>query len=113
SLEQDMDAVMNALTYPWSNGRVEGYITKSTLLKRHMDGRAGIDLLRRRFLAVGSGETGGRSLIPASRRPDSSASEGTEFRSGLHASKLHLNCGRAIFKSALTRRPNSFLFCLK
>src|SRR5690606_36988411 len=47
-------------------------------------------------------ETGGRSLIPASRRPDSSASEGTEFRSGLHASKLHLNCGRA-FRSGLDK----------
>src|SRR5690606_10105185 len=46
-------------------------------------------------------------LIPASRRPDSSASEGTEFRSGLHASKLHLNCGRAHFVPALTARMHS------
>src|SRR5690606_38122738 len=110
SLEQDMDAVMNALTYPWSNGRVEGYINKLKQLKRQMYGRAGIGLLRRRFRAMGRGESGGRSLIPASRRPDSSASEGTEFRSGRHASKLHLTCGRAIFKSALTRLPHSFLF---
>jgi len=48
-----MDAVMNALTYPWSNGRVEGYINKLKLLKRQMYGRAGIELLRRRFLAMG------------------------------------------------------------
>jgi len=53
SLEQDMDAVMNALTYPWSNGRVEGCINKLKLLKRQMYGRAGIELLRRRFLAMG------------------------------------------------------------
>src|SRR5690606_35803154 len=53
SLEQDMDAVMNALTYPWSNGRVQGYINKLKLLKRQMYGRAGIDLLKRRFLAMG------------------------------------------------------------
>jgi len=48
-----MDAVMNALTYPWSNGRVHGCINKLKLLKRQMYGRAGIELLRRRFLAMG------------------------------------------------------------
>lgn len=53
SLEQDMDAVMNALTYPWSNGRVQGYINKLKLLKRQMYGRAGIELMKRRFLAMG------------------------------------------------------------
>jgi len=53
SLEQDMDAVMNALTLPWSNGPVEGHINKLKLLKRQMYGRAGIELLRRRFLAMG------------------------------------------------------------
>jgi len=53
SIEQDMDAVMNALTLPWSNGPVEGYINKLKLLKRQMYGRAGIELLRRRFLAMG------------------------------------------------------------
>ncbi|REJ32418.1 MAG: hypothetical protein DIU82_12335, partial [Bacillota bacterium] len=47
SIEQDMDAVMNALTLPWSNGPVEGYINKLKLLKRQMYGRAGIELLRR------------------------------------------------------------------
>jgi len=48
-----MDAVMNALTLPWSNGPVEGHINKLKLLKRQMYGRAGIELLRRRFLAMG------------------------------------------------------------
>ena len=32
SLEQDMDAVMNALRLPWSNGPVEGHINKLKLL---------------------------------------------------------------------------------
>ena len=54
SLEQDMDAVMNAVTLPWSNGPVEGHINKLKLLKRQMYGRAGIELLRRRFLAMRS-----------------------------------------------------------
>jgi len=54
SLEQDMDAVMNALKLPWSNGLVEGHINKLKLLKRQMYGRAGIELLRRRFLAMSS-----------------------------------------------------------
>src|SRR5690606_4792261 len=53
SIEQDMDAVMNALTLPWSNGPVEGHINKLKLLKRQMYGRAGIELLRRRLLAMG------------------------------------------------------------
>src|SRR5690606_362613 len=53
SLEQDMDAVMNALTLPWSNGPAEGHINKLKLLKRQMYGRAGIELLRRRCLAMG------------------------------------------------------------
>jgi Transposase and inactivated derivatives len=46
SLEQDMDAVMNALTYPWSNGRVEAYINQLKLLKRRIYGRAGTEPLR-------------------------------------------------------------------
>ena len=53
SLEQDMDAVMNALTLPWSNGPAEGHINKLKLLKRQMYGRAGIELLRRTCLAMG------------------------------------------------------------
>ena len=36
-----------------SNGRAEGYINKLKLLKRQMYGRAGIELLRRRFLGMG------------------------------------------------------------
>src|SRR5690606_13245444 len=38
SLEQDMDAVMNAVTYAWSNGGVDGCINKLLVLKRQMYG---------------------------------------------------------------------------
>lgn len=45
---------MNALTLPWSNGPVEGHINnKLKLLKWQMYGRAGVELLRRGFLAMG------------------------------------------------------------
>lgn len=49
-LEQDGAAVRAALTTPWSNGQVEGQITRLKLIKRTMYGRAGFDLLRRRVL---------------------------------------------------------------
>ena len=39
-------AVRAAITEPWSNGQVEGQITKLKLVKREMYGRAKIDLLQ-------------------------------------------------------------------
>lgn len=51
-LHRDKEAVMAAITYPWSNGQVEGHINRLKMLKRQMYGRAGIELLRRRFLAT-------------------------------------------------------------
>jgi transposase len=39
-----------ALTLPWSNGQAEAQINRLKLLKRTMYGRAGLDLLRRRFI---------------------------------------------------------------
>ena len=50
SLDQDGAAVRAALTLPWSNGQAEGQINRLRLLKRTMYGRAGLDLLRRRFI---------------------------------------------------------------
>lgn len=50
SLDQDGAAVRAALTLPWSNGQAEGQINRLKLLKRTMYGRAGLDLLRRRFI---------------------------------------------------------------
>ena len=50
SLAADCDAARAALTLAWSNGPVEGQINRLKTLKRQMYGRAGLDLLERRFL---------------------------------------------------------------
>jgi transposase len=39
-----------ALTEPWSNGQVEGQITKLKLVKRQMYGRAKLDLMSARLI---------------------------------------------------------------
>ena len=49
-LSADYDAVRGAVTQDWSNGQVEGQINRLKMLKRTMYGRAGLDLLSRRFL---------------------------------------------------------------
>jgi transposase len=49
-LSIDYDAVRAAVTLDWSNGPVEGQINRLKALKRQMCGRAGLDLLGRRFL---------------------------------------------------------------
>ena len=49
-LSADYDAVRPALMLAWSNGPVEGQINRLKSLKRQMYGRAGLDLLERRFL---------------------------------------------------------------
>ena len=49
-LKQDLDAVRNALSLPWSNGQVEGQVNRLKLIKRQMYGRANFDLLRKRVL---------------------------------------------------------------
>ena len=50
ALETDMAAVQAALNLTWSNGPVEGQITKLKLLKRGAYGRVKLDLLRQRLL---------------------------------------------------------------
>jgi transposase len=50
SLREDYDAVKAGVTYTASNGQVEGQINRLKMLKRQMYGRAGIELLERRFL---------------------------------------------------------------
>ena len=52
SLQSDYQVVKNALLYPWSNGQVEGQVNRLKLIKRHMYGRAGFDLLRRKVLCM-------------------------------------------------------------
>jgi transposase len=49
-LLDDRAAVEAALRLPWSNGQTEGQVNRLKLLKRQMYGRAGFDLLRRRWL---------------------------------------------------------------
>jgi transposase len=49
-LWEDLAAVTVGLTLPWSNGPVEGQITRLKLLKRQGYGRAGSTLLRQRVL---------------------------------------------------------------
>ena len=46
----DEGAVRAAVTLDWSNGQTEGQINRLKTLKRQMYGRAGLDLLERRFL---------------------------------------------------------------
>jgi hypothetical protein len=49
-LKQDLDAVTNGLTMPWSSGPVEGRVNNIKMIKRQMFGRAGLPLLRKRVL---------------------------------------------------------------
>jgi transposase len=51
-LREDYDSVKAGVTLPWSNGPVEGHITRLKLVKRQMYGRAKFDLLRRRVLCA-------------------------------------------------------------
>jgi transposase len=49
-LRQDYAAVAAAMEQVWSNGQVEGQITKLKLIKRQMYGRARVDPLKARLL---------------------------------------------------------------
>ena len=51
-LRSDYDAVRAALTLIYSNGRTEGHVNRLKCLKRQMYGRGGLDLLRRRMMAI-------------------------------------------------------------
>ena len=52
TIRQDLEAVRNAVSEPWSNGQTEGQINKLRTLKRAMYGRAGVDLLRARMMPL-------------------------------------------------------------
>jgi transposase len=49
-IQRDRAAVEAGMTLEWSQGQVEGQITRLKLLKRQMYGRAKFDLLRLRLL---------------------------------------------------------------
>lgn len=51
-LRSDYDAVRAALTLIYSNGRTEGHVNRLKCLKRQMYGRGGLELLRRRMMAI-------------------------------------------------------------
>jgi transposase len=51
-IKRDYAAVKAGLSLPWSQGQVEGQITRLKLLKRQMYGRAKFDLLRLRVLST-------------------------------------------------------------
>ena len=58
SFQRDAAAVTAGVTLPWSSGPVEGHINQLKMLKRHMYGRARLDLLSHRFvLAPQQGQT--------------------------------------------------------
>jgi transposase len=52
TIRQDLEAVRNAVSEPWSNGQTEGQINKLKTLKRAMYGRAGVELLRARMMPL-------------------------------------------------------------
>ena len=49
-IRNDLQAVTNGLTLPYSSGKVEGTVNKIKMLKRQMYGRAGFALLRKRVI---------------------------------------------------------------
>jgi transposase len=52
TLKQDLSAVEAAVEEAWSNGPVEGNISRLKTIKRQMYGRAGFELLRARVLPL-------------------------------------------------------------
>ena len=52
TIRQDLEAVRNAVSEPWSNGQTEGQINRLKTLKRAMYGRAGVELLRARMMPL-------------------------------------------------------------
>jgi transposase len=48
-LQDDLSAITAGLTLDWSNGPVEGQVTRLKLLKRQGYGRSGFPLLRQRI----------------------------------------------------------------
>ena len=52
TIRQDLEAVRNAVSEPWSNGQTEGQINRLKTLKRAMYGRSGVELLRARMMPL-------------------------------------------------------------
>jgi transposase len=52
TIRQDLEAVRNAMSEPWSNGQTEGQINRLNTLKRAIYGRASVELLRARMMPL-------------------------------------------------------------
>jgi transposase len=63
-LRKDYDAVKMALSQPWSNGQVEGQVNRLKLIKRQMQGRAKLDLLKQRVIHKSIGRVPTTSASP-------------------------------------------------
>jgi Transposase len=93
-LETDVEAVRAAVSLPWSNGPVEGQISRLKMLKRQMYGRANLDLLNRRFLLAAVSPKVAKNLKcaagggrpPATKRSYSSRMIGT-YWSARHSAR--------------------------
>ncbi len=51
TVENDLEAVKNAIIYDYSNGLTEGFNNKTKVIKREMYGRCSFDLLKIKVLA--------------------------------------------------------------
>lgn len=49
-IQQDLTAVMDALSLPWSKGQTEDQVNRLKIMKRQMYGLANFDLLRKRVI---------------------------------------------------------------
>jgi hypothetical protein len=67
SFQRDAAAIKAGVTLPWSSGPVEGHINRLKMLKRHMYGRARLDLLSCRFVLARQQEQAQApgALVPA------------------------------------------------
>lgn len=53
-IKKDIDAVQNAVTFPYSNGLAKSSINKLKTIKRIMYGRCSFELLRKKLLLLES-----------------------------------------------------------
>lgn len=74
-IARDVRAMRAAITEPWSNGQVEGHITRLKLVKRQMYGRAKLDLLEARLL----GAAWLHSISESASEPRLGADTGSRF----------------------------------
>jgi hypothetical protein len=68
-LKQDLDAVTNGLTMPWSSGPVEGRVNHIKMIKCQMFGRAGLPLLLQACPAHCPELTAARTLASSQPEP--------------------------------------------